>query len=161
MKEMEPGRRRAGFTLVEILVVVCIITILIGLTANAAFSAQQKAHKATATQECEQIAAAFKSYWLAHQSWPGSPWNNKNGVDWTPLDKSNLEILRGKDGVVYLDLNDDRIEEKDQFLDPWGHPYRVKIDKEESIVLEDAFEAVVSFPNQFSRYYDVAAPYME
>ena len=159
MKERKQGRR-AGFTLVEMLVVVCIVTILVGLTANAAFSAQQKARKATATQECEQVAAAFKAYWLAKQAWP-KPFDNKNGVAWTDLDAKNLEVLRGKDGTVYLDLNDDRIEDGQKFLDPWGHPYQVMIDPERDIVVEDVFETVVSFPNQFFRYYDSGAPYME
>ena len=159
MKERKQGWR-AGFTLVEMLVVVCIVTILVGLTANAAFSAQQKARKATATQECEQVAAAFKSYWLAKQAWP-KPWDSKSGVPWTDLDEKNLEVLRGKDGTVYLDLNDDRIEDGQKFLDPWGHPYQVMIDPERDIVVEDVFETVVSFPNQFFRYYDSGAPYME
>ena len=163
MKERKTERRRAGFTLVEMLVVICVITVLIGLTASATFSARQKAYTATAHQECEQIAAAFKAYWLAHQKWPGSPWDNKNGVDWTNLNRDNLKKILGGDGdgLVYLALDDNQFEPDGTYADPWGNPYQVKIDPMRDLVVEDSFTSVVSFPNQFSLYYDVDAPYVE
>lgn len=158
MKDTERRRRpKAGFTLVEILVVICVITVLIGLTANATFSARQKAYKATATQECEQIASAFKAYWLAKQNWPAS------ASSWTDLDKQNMAKLLGKDddGIVYLSLDENKFESDGTYVDPWGNPYQVMIDPKRDIVLEEVFEAVVSFPNQFSSYFDASAPYMQ
>lgn len=157
MKERKTERRRAGFTLVEMLVVICVITVLIGLTASATFSARQKAYTATAHQECEQIAAAFKAYWLAKGEWPFS------SSDWTNLDKNNMKKILGADtdGLVYLALDDNQFEPDGTYADPWGNPYQIKIDPMRDIVIEDSFTAVVSFPNQFSRYYDVDAPYVE
>ena len=157
--EYKTHRRRpsAGFTLVEMLVVICVITVLIGLTASATFSARQKAYTATAHQECEQIAAAFKAYWLAKGKWPIAAEN------WKDLDKNNMtKILGGDDDkIVYLALDDNQFETDGTYVDPWGNPYQIKIDPKRDIVIEDTFTAVVSFPNQFSRYYDVDAPYME
>ena len=157
MKERKTERRRAGFTLVEMLVVICVITVLIGLTASATFSARQKAYTATAHQECEQIAAAFKAYWLAKGSWPIKADN------WTNLDKSNMKKILGgdTDGIVYLALDDNQFEPDGTYADPWGNPYQIKIDPMRDIVIEDTFTSVVSFPNQFSLYYDVDAPYVE
>ena len=157
--EYKTHRRRpsAGFTLVEMLVVICVITVLIGLTANATFSARQKAYKAAATQECEQIVAAFKAYWLAKGKWPIAAEN------WKDLDKNNMtKILGGDDDkIVYLALDDNQFETDGTYVDPWGNPYQIKIDPKRDIVIEDTFTAVVSFPNQFFRYYDSGAPYME
>ena len=157
MKERKPERRRTGFTLVEILVVICVITVLIGLTASATFSARQKAYTAMAHQECEQIAAAFKAYWLANGAWPIS------AADWKNLDKTNMKKILGDDGKgpVYLALDDNQFETDETYVDPWGNPYQIKIDPMRNIVIEDSFTAVVSFPTQFALYYDVDAPYVE
>lgn len=165
--ERTTHRRRtpAGFTLVEILVVICVITILIGLTASATFSARQKAYTAAAHQDCEQIVAAFKSYWLAHGEWPASA---KTAVTddpdkWTDLTKDLMKDILGgdKDGLVYLALDEKQFEDDGTYVDPWGNPYQIKIDPKTEVELEDKFVSVVSFPNQFFLYYDVDAPYVE
>lgn len=155
--ERTTHRRTAGFTLVEILVVICVITVLIGLTASATFSARQKAYTAAAHQECEQIAAAFKAYWLANGAWPIS------ASDWKNLDKDNMRTILGDKGAgpVYLALDDNQFETDGTYVDPWGNPYQIRIDPMRNIVIEDSFTAVVSFPNQFSLCYDVDAPYVE
>ena len=65
-----PSRRRAGFSLLEMLLVVAVIGILMGLLGAAAYSAQQRAYATLAQAEAQQIATAFKSYWVAKSAWP-------------------------------------------------------------------------------------------
>ena len=165
-----------GFTLVEILIVVCVITVLIGLTASATASARQKSYIAAATTEVEQIAAAFKSYRLAN---PNGNWPHDTGGDWESVtdDNDGLKNLIGKGdaAVVFLDLPDDRLE-NGEFKDPWGHAYQFRTyspgasgsgeagDGEAGrIVMKEVVETVVSFPNQFGRYYEFGedVPYVD
>ena len=159
----EGGR---GFTLIEILVVVCIITILIGLTASATFSARQKVYTGTATTEAEQIAAAFKSYRLSDD---GGAWPYDTRGKWVAANAASLKNVLGEDGKpVLLELSDDRLEDG-EFRDPWGNAYQIRTfapgegDDGEAgeIELKEIVEVVVSFPNQFGRYYDIEAPYVD
>ena len=158
--------RRTGFTLIEILVVVCIITILVALTASATFSARQKVYAATATTEAEQLAAAFKSYRLADDK---GEWPFDTHGSWASATKTSLANLLGGNGkYVYLDLSDDRFEDG-EFRDPWGNAYEFRTfspgegDDGESgeIELQEIIEVVVSFPNQYGRYYEFESPYVD
>ena len=163
---LRAGRANAAFTLVEILVVVCVITVLIGLTANAAFSARQRAYVSQATTECEQLCAALKTYRLADKSGK-LPFDTRGS--WTPVTRTMLgELIGDGSGPVLLDIADDRFEDaggSQVYCDPWGNPYEIRTvdpsaesgageagDGEAgNIVLDETFEVVVSFPNQFSR----------
>ena len=142
-----------GFSLVEILVVVIIVAILMGLTASAAFSARRRSYVSAATVEAEQIAAAIKTFWVAERRWPETLGSA------TLLNKTTLGPLIGEAGTtkrVYLSIPEKRFQEDagEHYLDPWGHPYRVRIDPPGEIEDVEVFESVVSFPNQFGNYYD-------
>ena len=141
----------SGFTLIELMLVIAVIGILMGMLGASAYSARQKSYATTATAETQQIAAAFKAYYLAHKKWPGI-W--VNGKTWTKLDRTNLEPLlggAGGDGIVYLDLPLSRFEGKG-FLDPWGNPYQVQTSAVLEPKVEDVFEGAVSFPNHMRHY---------
>ena len=87
--------RPSGFTLLEIMLVIVVISILLAMIGASAYSARQRAYAATATAETQQIATAFKSYYLAHHEWP-KDW--KGGHSWLALDKNNLQPLLGGSG---------------------------------------------------------------
>lgn len=151
------GKAESGFTLVELLTVVAIIAILIGLVGAAAFSARQRAYRATAQTEAQQLAAALRSWWIANRTWPPG-FSTGDAVEVT---RGMLKPLMGYGtGVSYLNAPPDRFETQDEnddaakFLDPWGEPYTVKLDPPEALAPEDSsiFEGAASFPNQF-RYY--------
>lgn len=143
--------RPSGFTLLEIMLVIVVISILLAMIGASAYSARQRAYAATATAETQQIATAFKSYYLAHHKWPGD-W--VNGRSYEPLNQANLQPLlggAGGDGIVYLDVPDSRFE-GGEFRDPWGNPYQVQTLKVLPVVVKDTFEGAVSFPNHMRHY---------
>ena len=165
------ARSARGFTLVEILVVVCVITVLVGLTANAAFSARQRGYVSQATTEAEQLCAALKTYRLADRNGK-LPFDTKGA--WTPATRDLIADLIGEGdaedtgNAVLLDIAEDRFESVNgtlSYCDPWGNPYEIRTLDPSSdqgsgeagegeagnIVLDETFEVVVSFANQFGR----------
>lgn len=147
------SRTREAFTLLELMLVIAVISILMSMLGAAAYSARQRAYTTTAAAEAQQIAAAFKSYYLAHHAWPGY-W--AGGKSYAALTQQNLDpLIGGKsgDGVVYLDISDFRFEDG-VFVDPWGKPYEVGTDKIDVPVVSDVIEGAVSFPNHLRHYYE-------
>lgn len=141
-------KNRSAFTLLELMLAIAVIGILMSMLGAAAYSARQRAYVTLATAEAQEIAAAFKSYYLANHQWPDG--FGGAGAD---LSKQNLGPLIGKEGTVYLDISDFRFED-DLFLDPWGHPYRVATSQIKNPQISDVIEGAVSFPNHFRHYYE-------
>ena len=154
-RKNSPGA--SGFSLLEMMLVVAVIGILMGMLGAAAYAARQRTYVTLAQAEAQQIATAFKSYWLAKDKWPDG-----FGTGWTKLTRKNLAVLMGADadGTVYLDVPPDRFEGGDEdeerafFCDPWGHPYEVSIESIESTIVSDTLEGAVTFPNLMRHYYE-------
>ena len=142
-------KTREAFTLLELMLAIAVIGILMSMLGAAAYSARQRAYVTLATAEAQQIATAFKSYYLAKHEWPGV-WKSGTSAE---LSKGNLGPLIGDEGTVYLDISDFRLED-DLFLDPWGHPYMVATVKIDKPTISDVIEGAVSFPNHFRHYYE-------
>lgn len=148
------ARRPSGFSLLEMMIVVAVIGILMGMLGASAYAARQRTYVTLAQSEAQQIATAFKSYWLAKNKWPAG-----FGSGWTKLTRKNLAVLMGADtdGIVYLDVPPDRFEGDDDsafFLDPWGHPYEVSIESVSQTIVSDTLEGAVTFPNFMRHYYE-------
>ena len=98
-KENQPCRnnRRAGFTLIEILLVVVIIGMLAGIAAVAVPRNIEKARRAKAAADISSIGLAINSYYMEEGKYPQS-----------------LDLLTS---------GDDPYLEKGIPKDPWKNPY--------------------------------------
>jgi general secretion pathway protein G len=104
------GRGRPGFTLIEILVVIAVISVLAALVAPNVFRHVGTAKDAAARSQIEMLGAALDAYRLDNGRYPSS----EQGLDalWqTPATEPRPLNWRGP----YL--------RKAVPLDPWGHAY--------------------------------------
>lgn len=105
----EPGEHRdAGFTLLEILVVIVILGLLIGLVAPAALRQLGGARVSVARQSIERLGAVLDLYKLDAGSYPST--------------EQGLEALAAKPSDVTV-WNGPYVKGDKVPLDPWSHAY--------------------------------------
>jgi general secretion pathway protein G len=104
--------RRAGFTLLEVLVVVAILVILAGVGVVATTSYLEKARKNQAQLQCKSLANACETYYLDPQSGGNYPENLQQ----------LLQPFGGTAGAGSLLKNGER-----DLINPWGQPYSYQV----------------------------------
>lgn len=103
-----PRRRRAGFTLIEIMVVIVVIAILATLVAPEVFKHVGGARESTARSQIEMLGAALDAYRLH--------------VGKYPTTQEGLQALRTAPAGAGTRWRGPYLR-KDIPLDPWGNPY--------------------------------------
>ena len=148
---------QAGFTLVELLVVISIIGMLAGIMVPTITKAMEAGRKAKAKGELTAIVAAVKAYKQEYGQWPAiesisstpqgefsawygpSKWAGGGAGD--TRGKELMKILSGVNqsgGIWPQPMNPKQIRFLEGasptgvFLDPWGKQYCVKMDVNES-----------------------------
>jgi general secretion pathway protein G len=101
------SRRRGGFTLVEVLLVLVILVVLVSLAVPAYMKAQQKAFMNAAKAQIGSLEEALDMFQLDTGVFPST----LDALRMPPPDLPNPEKWNGP----YL--------KKDLPLDPWGRPY--------------------------------------
>ncbi len=109
--------RALGFTLMELLVVIAIILILAGMLTSANQSARRRASISRAKAEIAMFDSALEQYQEDIGSYPqgdianviNALVNQEDNPDWYG---------------PYLDLKQEQLNQKGEFVDPWGHPYK-------------------------------------
>lgn len=159
---MAKGNRASGFSLLELLAVIAIIGIVVGMVGAVAQNARQRSYDARASAEVQQIALAFKAYWVANGKWPEG-FGDGVAASGVELSKNVLESSGLIGGVnsgnqVYLDLSADSFQPGPSggdtlyFIDPWGHPYVVTIGDVTETAEIERHRALVR-PVNTTRYY--------
>lgn len=103
------ANRRAGFTLLEVLVVVAILVILSTVAVISTMNYLETARKSRAQLQCKSLASTVEAYYL----------NPQSGNNYPP----NLqELLNPSFGGGSLLKNG-----QDDLRDPWGNEYQLTI----------------------------------
>ena len=164
LRQDRPVRR--GFSLVELLVVMGIITILMAMVVGAAFAARQNAFRGKAQAEIRELTNAMKAYAISYGGWPPeiqAAWANAE----TPIQmgETTLQSLRGVDTgdtgsnqreIVFLELSDRQLR-NGMYVDPWGTPYEMYFTTMGQADLPKMlfyFKTAVSFPMRDRYRYD-------
>ena len=145
---------QAGFTLVELLVVISIIGMLAGLMSVAIPKAMEAGQKAKVKGELTAIVAAVKAYKQEYGQWPvaksqmdsvADEYNSWYGPPTTESESKDLMKILSGDMTVQKDgqtMNPKGVrflegaKTDGTFQDPWGNQYCVKMDTNDSGGLE-------------------------
>jgi len=104
----------AAFTILELLIVVCIIAILIGFALPAYLSTKEKALRRKAVVTAKHLELAFNEYYNQNQGWP------PHAAGGDLVKGAVLGALTGYNGVTYFELGTNST---DTFMDPWNANY--------------------------------------
>jgi len=146
-------RRERGFTLIEILIVVSIISILVSLVLGGIMSVRMSAYKSIARSMVETWSAGLDTYVQEMGFYPATdyePDENAFPVLYEALLGDKPADGRGGNGVPYIDLKQDSIRVRDEddggyrkphqeelydsevekfVVDPWGEVYWYRANK--------------------------------
>ncbi len=104
-------RRRRGFTIIELVMVVAILGILLGIITTAAASAIRQARSKKAEACCKMVQAGIETYYAQKGEWPGGAINANSDSDVYVLSEGEFQsmmrdlIKEYKQGNPCLDIS--------------------------------------------------------
>lgn len=157
-------RRREGFTLIEMLIVIAIILILMGMLLIGIGGVRAHARKVVARTEVEQIAAAWKHYYSEYNRWPdfspeSPPYALRPYAAIAPDQGGPLRILRGSAcsnnprRVPFMEFN--RLNADDTPITPWAND---ALTDAEMIGVSDENYYYVVFDTDFDNRFEPLSP---
>lgn len=143
---------RKAFTLVELLIVIAMIAVLMGAATSVVVKAQKRAKITRAETDIREMTNAILAYenWASRHSFDGI---SKGETD---ASESSLSFILGGEtvnGHKVPVLYNAAVSKDGSIRDPWGTPYRVKIEDAGSIRIEDDvienMTTVINIPNMY------------
>lgn len=152
---MSEQKRKRGFTIVELLVVIAMLLVLAGAVTSSVSSATQRVKVAQATSDVQEMTKAILAYENMGQVNEDSPLGG-HLMENSPATESTMAFILGrvplKNGQSgNIDVLYNGQVKKGAIRDPWGRPYYVTI-RESKIDPKDigtgnTLKSYVTFPN--------------
>jgi prepilin-type N-terminal cleavage/methylation domain-containing protein len=131
---------RAGFSLIEMLTVIVIITLLMGTAASSLSKARQLAKKAKAESELRELVSAFQQYVSLYGEAELTAGENQ-----TVTDTLLQPLLQNTRNITFLNVNLPAGET--EYKDPWGNPYEISVGKSDVNQRAIIMRSSIAFPN--------------
>jgi prepilin-type N-terminal cleavage/methylation domain-containing protein len=152
---------RAGFTMIELLVVMAILGTLVGTFAVSTASARENAKVVKATAEGRALENAIRLFcmtWMDTEESPdgGNILSNLGLSDGIQDANSTLTNMltkpsAGNGNTVYFEANDSSIR-GNKLCDPWGNPYKIRVKRVNPTTNkngeDEEYEIVVPIPGR-------------
>ena len=119
LPELRPSRRRQGFTLVEMLTVIVLISILMMAAGLSLRKANQLAKSTKAEAECRELVNALLEYRATFGKWPDGAAGEQEAK--AGFLKPLIDSKENARGIVFLNLT----LTSGEWNDPWGNPYKI------------------------------------
>ena len=124
------NKKKSGFTLVELLVVIAMIAVLLAAFSTSVTAARQRARIQKAKAEVHAISQAI----LASENWATSSGNYEIDLNGTmEVSENTLRRIFGgetaQSGGQIPSMLQASLGSDGKMRDPWGHPYWVRITK--------------------------------
>lgn len=126
--------KQAGFTLIEILAVLLILSVLMGILMTSLFNAGEAANAKMTRARMSQIETAMKRYETATGDFPKSSFDGLSGVTGTPMNRGIEAAVHAMFAEPHngLGMSEDTLDNVDgdsmageplfEFIDMWGNP---------------------------------------
>jgi type II secretion system protein G len=127
----------SGFSLMEILVVLVVISILVGLLFPALMRARERARINRAMSEVRELQKAWHAYYMTYREFPSG----------TEMTGTLTQVLAGDNPnqIAFMDFSEKAL--ADGFKDPWGRLYEVQFDTTSDTTETVSFESRVQCVN--------------
>jgi prepilin-type N-terminal cleavage/methylation domain-containing protein len=141
-KKMRVQQRRYGFSLLEMLVVVALMTLLLGISTAVLSGMKEKARAAVSRDTAKQFAEAWTRYLQTYGEWPETI---ESGSDGTKVEAtaSHLKLLNKKQTFFDTKERERSSGAKSGLRDSWGNMFAIWFDTDYDGQLENPFDSEV------------------
>lgn len=125
-------RTSAGFTLIEMLIVLAIIMVLAGLVLAALSSLSQGVKERAARADMTRIKASIEQYKVLYHKLPdnGAGLTNMSAADIVRMLIYDSDTNRLPRGTILQNVKRRNLDENGFYIDPWLIPYHISIDED-------------------------------